>query len=101
MLNNLDFDLTITLAFVVVMLISFFTIVLIDRSTEPDQRKNWLENLWENLWNFRTTLTALSVFLLFFNFHLWFIKLMIQNNIKTNKVSSIMNNFLLNNDKMI
>lgn len=97
MLNNLDFGLAITLTFLMVMLISFFTIVLIERSAKSVRRKNWLENLWKKLWNLRAGLTALGIFVFFFELYLWFVQLMIQNNIKTNKASS----HVFKNDKII
>ena len=90
-LTNLNFGILLMGIFMFVNLISVLIAIRLQAVDMRCKRKyiegkrNFLHDLFVSKWN-RRLLSALSVFLLFYNMHLWFVGLMIQNNIKTNKV---------------
>lgn len=90
-LTNLNFGILLMGIFIFVNLVSVLIAIRLQAVDMQCKRKyiegkrNFLHDLFVSKWN-RRLLSALSVFLLFYNMHLWFVGLMIQNNIKTNKV---------------
>ena len=95
MLNNLNLGLEIMCAFVFGILgsivIAVFILVLVNRILENGRLfKNTVKDIGQVLvrtWYYGTQISALNIYLLFFGILIWYILIISQNNIKTNKVS--------------
>lgn len=69
----------------------------LEGATRPTVRfKVLLRKFFELKWSFSYSLSALGIFLLFFDLHFFFIKLFFTNNIKTNKVVYDTSNIIKN-----
>lgn len=69
----------------------------LEGATRPTVRfKVLLRKFFELKWSFAYSLSALGIFLLFFDLHFFFIKLFFTNNIKTNKVVYDTSNIIKN-----
>ena len=101
-LNCFNFGLILIFSFIIANLISFSIWILfklfLSYQNYQNNRKNRkrisignrvkkiLINLLNGQWNLNySKLTKISLFILFYSLHIWFIKLMIANNIKTDK----------------
>lgn len=89
LLNNLNFGLVLTFSFIAAILVSYLTTVVL-RAVGTNKRKLTFKKFQNILfkkfsidhWLNLPPVSAFGLFLVFLNFHFWFAKLIVLNNIK-------------------
>lgn len=90
-LKNLDFDeyftkLFLLFFFLILIVINYLNMRPLFKKRKSISLKFFLKNFLNRKWNFVYSLSAIGIFFFFFDLHLFFVKLIVTNNIKTSKV---------------